>query len=214
MTWRRRTTGSLCVPWRLGALVVFASSSLLAGCAGGPAPAATSVRPSPTIAAAQPVEPALAPAPAPVQPTATIRALPVATANPDVFSYVWPAYLPSGMVPAPRESRVARANELGTTAAGFFLVTFNGDAGKRKIVLGGGSVEPFAITGDQKILTLGGREATLTTAGDQRLLNFKTQPDQGSLFVLGIGVDESELLLVAESLLPIDPADMRQRTGL
>jgi hypothetical protein len=172
--------------------------------------------PSPTIAAiANPTaEPALAPAPAPVaQPTATPRPAPLPTSNPAIFSYLWPAYLPEGMQPAPKESRVAGDAELGTNAPGFYLVTFNADDGKRKIILGGGAVEPFALSGETKEVELFGRKATLISNGDQRLVRFATIAGQGSLFLFGVGVAEPELLQSAESLLPIELADMRARVG-
>jgi hypothetical protein len=138
---------------------------------------------------------------------------PIATANPAVFNYLWPAYLPQGMVPAPRESRVARDNELGTVASGFFLVTFSMDGGKQKIILGGGAVDPLPLTGNTQQVTLDGRQATLISQGDQHLIRFVIPPDQGSLFLFGIGVSEQELRLTAESLLPITAADMRARVG-
>jgi len=117
------------------------------------------------------------------------------------------------MVPMPRQSRIAKDNELGTNAAGFFLITFNANGGKQQIILGGGSVEPLPLTGDTRKITLDGREATLVTNGDQRLVRFATEADKGSLFLFTIGVSEQELLLTAESLLPITPGDMRLRVG-
>lgn len=189
-----------------------------AGCTAAPSAAtpAASV-PSPTIASVQSVA-APAPAPAPVAATATrplpTRAALIATANPNIFSYLWPAYLPQGMVPMPSQSRIAKDTELGTNAAGFFLITFNANGGQQKIILGGGSVEPLALTGDSKQITLDGRKATLVTNGDQRLVRFDTETNQGSLFLFGIGVSEQELLVTAESLLPITPTDMRLRVGL
>jgi hypothetical protein len=130
-----------------------------------------------------------------------------------VFNYLWPAYLPQGMVPMPSQSRIAKDTEAGTTAAGFFLITFHANGGKQQIILGGGSVEPLPLTGDTKKVTLDGRDATLVTNGDQRLVRFATVDTQGSLFLFGIGVSEQELLLVAESLLPMTPSDMRLRVG-
>lgn len=182
------------------------------------APAAPGdIRPSPTIAAAPAASPApvLAPAPAPAATATSTPAPPrvIPTANPAVFSYLWPAYLPEGMTPSAKESQIAKDGQIGTNAPGFYVVTFRADQGKRKIVVGGGAVEPFAIAGDRKEITLDQRKALLTTSGEQRMVTFVTQPDQGSLFVLGIGVGEAELLQVAESLLPIDPVEMRARVG-
>ena len=177
-----------------------------------PAPSPnTALSPSPTIAAV-----VLAPAPAPApRPTATPRPVqPIATANPAVFNYFWPAYLPQGMQPAPKESRIAGDNEVGSNAPGFYLVTFNADSGKRKIILGGGAVEPFALSGETKQLEIDGRAAKLTTNGEQRLLLITTGAGQGALFLFGIGVGEADLLQAADSLLPIDLPDMRARVGL
>jgi hypothetical protein len=174
--------------------------------------------PSPTIAVAVIPTAGAAPAPAPApvtRPTATAQPVaPLATANPAVFSYLWPAYLPQGMQPAPKESRVASDAELGTNAPGFFLLTFNGNGGTTKIIVGGGAVEPFAVTGETREVELDGRKAKLNTNGDQRLITFDTITGQGSLFMLGVGIGEAELLQSAESLLPIELADMRARIGL
>jgi hypothetical protein len=116
------------------------------------------------------------------------------------------------MQPSPKESQVAQEGQIGRNAPGFYVVTFN-DQNKRKIIVGGGAVEPFAITGERRELILDQRQATLTTSGEQRMVTFETRPEQGSLFVLGIGVGEAELLQVAESLLPIDLVEMRARVG-
>jgi hypothetical protein len=200
-------------------MIVFAltAGALLSACS-SPAPAPTpqqaAIVPSPTIAAVAPI----APAPAPEQPTltrppATFTPLPVVTANPAVFSYLWPAYLPEGLTVAPKESRVARDDELGAGAPGFFLVTFNSADNKQKIILGGGAVEPLTLQGDEREMTLDGREAVLVSSGDQRLVRFVTSPGQGSLFLLGINISEQDLLLSAESLLPVASKDMRDRVG-
>ncbi len=198
-------------------LVVLFILAMLASCnSAAPTPKPNgALSPSPTIAAAAPVV-APAPAPAPVvRPTATPRpAQPIATANPAVFNYFWPAVLPVGMQPAPKESRVARDNEVGTNAPGFYLVTFNADGGKRKIILGGGAVEPFNLSGETKQIEVDGRTAKLITNGEQRLLVFTTNANQGTLFLFGIGVGEADLLQAADSLLPIELPDMRARVGL
>lgn len=199
-------------------LAVFAV--LLVGCGDQPAqpaavsPTAAALLPSPATAP----NPAPAPAPVPIptatRPAATATAIPLATADPASFSYLWPAYLPDGMTPSPAESRVAGDDEVGQNAPGFYLVTFNADGGKRKIIVGGGAVEPFQLRGVGRELELDGRKATLVSSGDQRLITFVTQPGQGSLFVLGVGIEEQDLLLAAESLLPIDVTEMRLRVGL
>ena len=191
-----------------------------------PAPVATGMplQPSPTIAVitrqpsleaavlttpAPPSTPGLAPSPIPTAtpPAALAQRSPVPTA--DAFVYLWPAYLPPGMQLSPAESRVAREGELGEGGIGFFIVTF--EAGKQKLVIGGGATETFAIAGEERRITVGPRQATLTTSGDLRQLVFDVP--QGRLFVFGSGVSQEELLRVAESLQPIDVQELRKRVG-
>jgi hypothetical protein len=125
------------------------------------------------------------------------------------FAYLWPAYLPEGMAPAARESRVAREGELGPGDIGFFVVTFNGEG--RKLVVGGGAAEPLPLTGRITTVRLGERGARMVASGEQRQLAISGY--QGALFVYGSGVSEEELLRVAESLAPIDVGEMRRRVG-
>jgi hypothetical protein len=192
-------------------------AAALAGCgATNNADVPTPPRPSPTIAA---VIPNPAPAPQPAQasptaasaPTATPGAIAAVTVAPGAFPYLWPAYLPQGMQVSPSESRVMGENEIGRDNLGFYLLTFTGDDDKRKIVVGGGSVEPLSLSGDKKSVTVADRKGTLITSGEQRLILLDS--DKGTLFVFGGGVSEQDLLLVADSLLPVDVRDMRARVG-
>lgn len=200
-------------------------AALCAGC--GARPAAEAVPPSPTIAAMAQQPTAAPPAPAPSRAAspqaATAPPLPLATGTPapgataeaapesdDVpFAYLWPEHIPAGMTPAPAESRIARDGELGPGDIGFFVVTFNG--GDRKLVVGGGAAEPFPITGRISTLALGERGARLVTSEGQRQLVISGT--QGALFVYGVGIAEDELVQVAESLRPIDVAELRRRVA-
>jgi hypothetical protein len=122
---------------------------------------------------------------------------------------MWPEYLPAGMAPSPSESRVARDGELGPGDIGFFVVTWNG--GGKKLVVGGGAAEAFPLSGRITTVALGERGARLVTSDDQRQLVISGT--EGSLFVYGVGIAEEELVRVAESLRPIDVAELRQRVG-
>jgi hypothetical protein len=169
--------------------------------------------PSPTIAAAPTRIPAAVPAPAPTILPATSTPRPLPTDAPQaIFQYLWPVYLPEGLALSPGESRVAKVGEVGASAAGFYLITFNGDQ-KRKLIVGGGAVEPLRISGDMREVTIGQQKARLTSSGNQRVLSFVTASGQGSLFLFSSNISESELLLIAEALLPIDQADLLARVG-
>jgi len=122
---------------------------------------------------------------------------------------LWPEYLPEGMAPAARESRIAADGELGPGDIGFFVVTWNG--GGRKLVIGGGAAEPFPLSGRITTLEIGGRGARLVTSDKERQLTLSGS--EGNVFVYGIGLDEAELIRVAEALRPIDVAEMRQRVN-
>lgn len=195
---------------------------LCTACGGAQNPTPPDTRPSPTIAALVPSpQPAPAPAPAPaIRPSATAQAVAPSPAQPALapspvpgaFVYLWPAYVPQGMELSPPESRVPGENQVGRDAEGFYVVTFNGNA--QKLIIGGGSTEPLALEGEEKELKLQTGEATLITSGDQRELLFKTEQGTGSLFIFSVGISEAELILVGESLLPIDLQDMRQRLGV
>jgi hypothetical protein len=119
--------------------------------------------------------------------------------------------MPEGMALSSGESRVMGENEIGRDNLGFYLLTFSGDGGKQKVVVGGGAVEPLTLSGDQKQVTVADRKGTLITSGNQHLILIDS--DKGTLFVFGGGISEEETLLVAESLLPIDVRDMRARVG-
>jgi hypothetical protein len=131
--------------------------------------------------------------------------------DPTRFVYRWPTFLPEGMQPSPDETRIAREDEVGDGDIGFYLVTFNGDAGK--IVIGGGAVEPFSVSGQIERVRLGAYAARVVTQGDQTLIVIDDGAP-GALFVFGAGVARDDLLRVAESLAPIDPREMRRRAGV
>ena len=201
--------------------VAFAAAMSCAGCGGSPAPAAappeSQAAPAPSPAAtAPPISPSPRPLNveleiAPTAPPAASTPAPGQAASPTEtpFAYLWPEYLPDGMAPSPDESRVARDGELGQGDVGFFIVTFNGDG--RKLIVGGGSVEALALSGTIRTVLVGGRGARLVTSGDQRQLILAGT--QGTLFVYGAGIEEQELLRVAESLRPIDVRELRERVG-
>lgn len=128
---------------------------------------------------------------------------------PGGFNYLWPAYLPEGMQLATQESRVAQEGEIGKDNLGFFLITFSGDGGKRKLSLGGGAVEAFKLEGEKKEVQIAGRPATLITQEQQHLVLL--QAPRGTLFVLGAGLNVDEVLKVAESLEPTDVRTIRQK---
>lgn len=167
--------------------------------------------PTPTIAAA-PVAPTVLRNAATPSPQIVVQAAgPTATPGTAVagtdssFAYLFPAYLPNALTVAPKESRVARDNEIGTTAGGFYLVTLNGS--QQKLVIGGGSTDALPISGDTRQVPYDGATALLTTSGEQRQLVFVR--NKAKYFVYGRGISEQELLLVAESLVPMDITALR-----
>jgi hypothetical protein len=115
------------------------------------------------------------------------------------------------MRPSPDETRIARETEVGDGDIGFYLVTFNSDAGK--IVVGGGAVEPFSLSGPIERINLGSYPARVVTQGEQTLIVIDDGAP-GSLFVFGAGVARDDLVRVAASLEPIDPREMRRRAGV
>ena len=200
----------------LAALVLL----LLAGCAGQGASAPPSLAaPSPTIAAAAmqpaPAQPAPTVAAIGGQPTA-MTAIQAAPANPaaapaaEPSIYLWPTYLPPNMRPSPTESRVASPGQTGEAGLGFYIITLNN--GPQKLSIGGGDLsEVLPLSGDQRSITAGTRAGTLITTGDQREIVFNMA--RGKLFLYSAGLDEQELLKIAESLQPIDVKTLRALVG-
>jgi hypothetical protein len=200
---------------------------VLASCQGQSAgtPASSAVA-SPTIAAAV-IQPATA------QPTPTIAAvggrptavpaIQAAPANPagsnptqiaapaaEPSIYLWPTYLPPNMQLSPAESRVASADQTGEAGLGFYLITLNN--GPQKLSIGGGDLQDvLPLSGDQRSITAGTRTGTLITTGDRREIVFNMA--RGKLFVYSAGIDEQELLKIAESLQPIDVNTLRGLVG-
>ncbi|PMP77052.1 MAG: hypothetical protein C0183_17770 [Roseiflexus castenholzii] len=186
---------------------------------------APSQSPEPTTEAAveaQRVTPSIPSAPgvqpAPASPTTQVapRPTPVGSASldqgdPTRFVYRWPSFLPEGMRPSPNETRIAREDEVGDGDIGFYLVTFNGDTGK--IVIGGGAVEPFSLSGTIERVSIGAYTARLVTQDDQTLV-VVDDGAPGTLFIFGAGVARDDLLRVVASLAPIDPHEMRRRAGV
>jgi hypothetical protein len=193
---------------------------LIAGCAGQGASAPPSLAaPSPTIAAAAmqpaPAQPAPTVAAIGGQPTA-MTAIQAAPANPaaapaaEPSIYLWPTYLPPNMRPSPTESRVASAGQTGEAGLGFYIITLNN--GPQKLSIGGGDLsEVLPLSGDQRSITAGTRAGTLITTGDQREIVFNMA--RGKLFLYSAGLDEQELLKIAESLQPIDVKTLRALVG-
>lgn len=181
---------------------------LLTGCGESQAPAA--VRPSPTIAVMVPSPQVLAPLPA--VPLATLPpATPAPTRPPEApFQYLWPAELPAGMQLRPGESRVAQPGEFGDGDTGFYLITFGDSA--RRLVVGGGSVEPFGISGATRVVQAGNLVGTLTEQGEQRQIILAGI--EGNLFVYGLGVNADDLVRTAASLQPLTADEMRTRTAV
>jgi hypothetical protein len=191
---------------------------LIAGCTGQAAPTGippqggVPAAPSPTIAVA-----ALQPAPARPTPTAAaiggrptatpaIQAAPVA--EPSI--YLWPTYLPPNMQPSPTESRVASDGQTGEAGLGFYIITLNN--GPQKLSIGGGDLsDVLPLSGDQRAITAGARAGTLITSGDRREIVFNMA--RGKLFLYSTGLDEPELLKIAESLQPIDVKTLRALVG-
>jgi hypothetical protein len=202
----------------------------LASCAGqGAAPAAPAL-PSPTIAAAQ-VQPA------PARPTPTSAAIGGQASAPQTITpaiqavlaqptagiptqggapaaepsiYLWPTYLPPNMRPSPTESRVASDGQTGEAGLGFYIITLNN--GPQKLSIGGGDLsDVLPLSGDQRPITAGARAGTLITSGDQREIVFNMA--RGKLFIYSAGLDEQELLKIADSLQPIDVKNLRELAG-
>jgi hypothetical protein len=197
---------------------------LIVGCTSQGAPPAPAA-PSPTIAAQI--------QPAPVRPTPTVAAIggqptpstgsgQVATpiqallaqpttalaAEPSI--YLWPTYLPPDMRPSPTESRVASDGQTGEAGLGFYIVTLN--SGSQKLTIGGGDLsDVLPLNGEQRLITVGTRAGTLITSGDRREIVFNMA--RGKLFVYSAGLDEQELLKIAESLQPIDVKNLRDLAG-
>jgi hypothetical protein len=205
---------------KLGVILAALALLLLAGCAGQSASApASSAAPSPTVAAA-------AMQPAPAQPTPTVAAIggqpttmtaiqaapanPAATPAAEPSIYLWPTYLPPNMRPSPTESRVASAGQTGEAGLGFYIITLNN--GPQKLSIGGGDLsEVLPLSGDQRSITAGTRAGTLITSGDRREIVFNMA--RGKLFLYSAGLDEQELLKIAESLQPIDVKILRDMAG-
>lgn len=205
----RTYTGQLLIPGLLLMLIV--------GCS---TPSQSSAPTAPV--GAQRVTPSIPSAPGvqPVQASPTAQGAPRPTpagsaslerGDPTRFAYRWPSFLPEGMRPSPDETRIARETEVGDGDIGFYLVTFNSDAGK--IVVGGGAVEPFSLSGPIERINLGSYPARVVTQGEQTLIVIDDGAP-GSLFVFGAGVARDDLVRVAASLEPIDPREMRRRAGV
>lgn len=201
-------------PLVLTALVAF----VCAGCSNrSQTSAPTAARPTPTIAAAViATTAAMAATPdliiAPAAPQTTTPAMTQTTPQPEQsaavpFTYLWPAYLPDGMRISPNESRVAGENEIGTTDTGFYLVTWNN--GERKIVVGGGAIDALPLAGERREIDFRNSSATLTTIGEQRQLVFTREG--ANFFMYGRNIAEDELLLVADSLVPIEVSTLREQ---
>jgi hypothetical protein len=188
-------------------------AAVVATTAPSPAPA-LGAAPLPVETATQPAPLAATAAPAGTQPSASSpeapTSLPVSPLAEAPFTYLWPAYLPEDLRPAPAESRIARDGELGAEEIGFYIVTFSGEG--RKLILGGGAAEAIPLTGRISTVLIGEQGARLITSGEQRQLLITGY--QGSLFVHGIGISEEELTRVAESLRPLDVREMRERAGV
>lgn len=164
---------------------------------------------SPAVMARPSALPTPSPAPALAQPPAQAAGqASLESGDVALFAYQWPAYVPDGMAVAPSESRIARDGEVGDGGVGFYLVTFN--SGAKKLVIGGGAVEPFSLSGTIERIRLGARGARIVNQGDQTLIVIDDGAP-GTLFVFGLGCARDDLLRVAESLAPIDVREMRRR---
>ncbi len=114
------------------------------------------------------------------------------------------------MRPAPAESRVASTSQIGDAGMGFYLITLNN--GPQKLTIGGGDLsEVLPLSGEQRAITAGARAGTLITSGDRREIVFNMA--RGKLFLYSAGLDEQELLKIAESLQPIDVKTLRDLIG-
>jgi hypothetical protein len=190
---------------------------LLASCAGQSVnTSASPSAPSPTIAVAQvqaaPARPTPTIAAIGGRPTATSasQAAPAQPAAAEPSIYLWPTYLPPNMQPSPTESRVASEGQTGETGLGFYIITLNN--GPQKLSIGGGDLsDVLPLSGDQRSITAGTRSGTLITSGDRREIIFNMA--RGRLFLYSAGLDEQELLKIAESLQPIDVKTLRQLAG-
>lgn len=129
-----------------------------------------------------------------------------ATLTPEPTIYLWPSYIPTGMQPAPEESRVSGENELGDSDLGFYLITLNGN-GNKLAIGGGGLPDVLPLAGDTRPIQAGTRKGTLITSSDQREIVIDVA--RGTLFVYSKGLSEEELLRVAASLQPIDARALR-----
>ena len=133
---------------------------------------------------------------------------PVLVAEPSI--YLWPTYLPPDMRPSPTESRVSGDGQTGEAGLGFYIITLNN--GSQKLAIGGGDLsDVLPLSGDQRPITAGTRAGTLTTSGDRREIVFNMA--RGKLFLYSSGLDEQELLKIAESLQPIDVKNLRDLAG-
>jgi hypothetical protein len=132
----------------------------------------------------------------------------VPAAEPSI--YLWPTYLPPNMQLSPAESRVASASQVGEAGLGFYIITLN--KGSQKLSIGGGDLpDVLPLSGDQRPITVGTRAGTLITSGDRREIVFDMA--RGKLFLYSAGLDEQELLKIAESLQPIDVKNLRALVG-
>ncbi|MBO9383182.1 MAG: hypothetical protein J7479_12355 [Roseiflexus sp.] len=174
-----------------------------------PAPTVAVQRPTPSIPSVPGVQPA--PALPPVAWPSPARLSLLERGNPARFQYQWPSFIPDGMKPSPAESRIARDDEVGDGDIGFYLVTFSGNGAK--IVIGGGAVEPFNLSGTIERTSLGTYNARIVTQDDQTLIVIDDGAP-GTLFVFGMGIARDDLLHVAASLTPIDSREMRRLVGL
>jgi hypothetical protein len=185
---------------------------LCAGC-GAENLAAPTAAPSPPIAAAPAIEPSPTPPPAfadagPTGAPAPLIAPPAQATSAAVGQplYLWPAYIPPGMLPSLAESRVSHDGQIGPNGQGFYVVTLND--GAKKLAIGGGDLgEALPLAGDERSITVEERAGRLITSGDQREIIFEVP--SGILFVYSSGLSEEELLKVAASLRPIELQALR-----
>jgi hypothetical protein len=114
------------------------------------------------------------------------------------------------MRPSPAESRVASEGQTGAAGLGFYLITLNN--GPQKLAIGGGDLsDVLPLSGEQRSITAGTRAGTLITSGEQREIVFNMA--RGKLFLYSAGLEEQELLKIAESLQPIDVKNLREMAG-
>jgi hypothetical protein len=199
----------LYIKYTLAGLVLLVCS----GCGAGSGAALATAVPSPAVAVAQPVEPSPTPPPAfadsgatGVPATAIGQPAPATGATADQPLYLWPAYIPPGMLPSLAESHVASEGQIGPNGQGFYVVTLNDRA--KKLSIGGGDLgEALPLAGDERSITVGGRTGRLITSGNQREIIFDVP--SGILFVYSSELSEEELLKVAASLRPIELQALR-----